>query len=71
MAAKDDLDTRFTAHLLDGAQQERCQEIRARAGDLAHLIVDTTPESREQSRALTKLEEVVFWASAAIARREH
>ena len=69
MNAKSDLDTRFTSHLLTEGQQMRCVEIRERAGELAHLIVDTTPESREQSVALTKLDEVVFWANAAIARR--
>lgn len=70
MPAKDDVDIRFTSHLLDTTQQERCQEIRERAGELAHLIVDTTPESREQSLAITALEETVFWANAAISRRE-
>ena len=35
---------------------------------LAEHIIDTTPESREQSLALTHLEEAMFWANAAIAR---
>jgi len=32
--------------------------------------VANTPESREQSLAITALEEAVMWANAAIARRE-
>jgi hypothetical protein len=32
--------------------------------------VEHTPESREQSLALTNLEQAVMWANAAIARRE-
>jgi hypothetical protein len=68
MITKNELNERFSAHLIDTTQQERCHEIRERAGEIAHLIADTTPESREQSLALTKLEEVVFWANAAISR---
>ena len=37
---------------------------------LAHLLVTNCPESRELSCALTKLEEAVMWANAAIARNE-
>ena len=32
------------------------------------LIAELTPPSREQSVALTKLDEVTFWANAGIAR---
>lgn len=34
----------------------------------ATFIVSHTPAGREQSLALTKLEEAMFWANAAIAR---
>lgn len=34
----------------------------------AHRVL--TPKSREQSTALTNLDQVVFWANAAIARNE-
>ncbi len=66
----EELTTRFTYHPPGGNQAERYSFIRAEAGDLATLIVENTPESREQSLAITKLEEVVFWANAAIARRD-
>ena len=34
------------------------------------MLVDECPDSRELSVALTKLEEAVMWANAAIARNE-
>ena len=34
----------------------------------AYQLVRRCPESRETSLALTKLEEAMFWANAAIAR---
>lgn len=62
--------TRFTYHPPHGDQAARYANLRSRAMELAQLIVETTPESREQSLALTALEEAVMWANAAIARRE-
>jgi hypothetical protein len=49
---------------------QRYAIIRAMAGDLASKILRSTPPSREQSLALTKLEECVFWANTSIARNE-
>lgn len=60
----------FTYHRPEGNQPERYERIRSEAGKLAHLIACNTPESREQSLALTKLEEAIFFANAAIARNE-
>ncbi len=37
---------------------------------LAQYVLALTPESREQSLAVTKLEEAMMWANAAIARNE-
>lgn len=36
--------------------------------DLMNVFVSRLPECRETSLALTKLEEAMFWANAAIAR---
>lgn len=66
----DELAIRFTYHAPHADQPDRYAEIRAEALSLADTVITLTPESREQSLALTKLEEVVFWANAAIARRE-
>lgn len=70
MIIETEIETRFTYHAPKGDQPERYQELRDEAKRLATLIVLRTPESREQSLALTKLEEATFWANAAIARRE-
>ena len=61
---------RFTYHKPVKDQPERYQEIRNLAGGMAAAIIRMTPESREQSLAITAIEEAVFWANAAIARRE-
>lgn len=65
-----DLENRFTYHAPKADQPKRYTAIREAAKMYAELIVDITPQSREQSIALTKLEEAVFWANAAIARNE-
>ena len=44
--------------------------ISARAKELARQIIELCPNGRERSKALTKLEECIFWTNAAIARRE-
>ena len=67
---KEELANRFTYHPPTGTQTERYEAIRSRAHEFADFIERTTPESREQSLAMTALEEAVFWANAAIARRE-
>ena len=46
----------FTYHPPRGDQPERYTKLRDEAKKFAHLIMDLTPESREQSLALTNLE---------------
>lgn len=70
MADDDDLVNRFTYHPPKGDQSKRYEEIRRQGLGLANLINEYTPPSREQSLALTHLEEAVMWANAAIARHE-
>lgn len=60
----------FTYHKPKEGQPERYIVIRDKAKSLAYDIAELTPESREQSLALTKLEEAVMFANAAIARNE-
>jgi hypothetical protein len=64
------LENRFTYHPPKDGQAQKYELIRATALNLAHLIDDLAPESREKSVAITKLEEAVMWANAAIARNE-
>lgn len=47
---------------------KRYRTIRDEGKSLAHTIDTTVPESREKSIALTRLEEVVMWSNAGIAR---
>jgi hypothetical protein len=65
-----DIENRFTYHAPKGDQPVRYESIRTATKDLAYMIEAACPDSRERSLALTKLEEAVMWANAAIARNE-
>jgi hypothetical protein len=58
----------FKYHAPTQSDIKKHQSIRDFAKSFAHLINESCIESREKSLALTKLEEVVMWANAAIAR---
>ena len=66
----DEIDIRFKYHAPKLDQPDRYNEMRSLAKRMAVSIVRLSPSSRERSLALTKLDEVVMWANAAIARRE-
>jgi hypothetical protein len=70
MATRDELINRFTYHPPKNDQSDRYVAIRKAGLDFALLIFDTTPESREQSVAFTKIDEAVQAANSAIARNE-
>ncbi|MCW5942914.1 MAG: hypothetical protein KIS66_11825 [Fimbriimonadaceae bacterium] len=70
MVTQADLDNRFVYHAPLPGQTERYRSLRDQAKSLAEAIVAGTPESREQSLALTNLEQAIMWANAAIARNE-
>lgn len=63
-------ENRFTYHIPFGDQAERYSKIRQALGELAHLLDEVCPPSRELSIAMTKLDEVSFFANASIARNE-
>lgn len=65
-----DLVSRFTYHPPKDGQADKYHVIRENALEIAKGLVTACPPSRELSLALTKLEEAVFWANAAIARHE-
>ena len=65
-----DLDNIFTYHAPKGDQQERYVAIRQKAKEFAELVQDTTPASREQSLAITAIQQATQWANAAIAINE-
>lgn len=65
-----DIENNFTYHAPKPDQISRYTEIRQNAKLTAELIDHLCPDSREKSLAMTKLEEAVMWANAAIARNE-
>jgi hypothetical protein len=64
------IDNDFTYHAPHGDQLARYAAMREAGRQLAIKIVESTPISREQSLALTHLENAIFCANAAIARNE-
>ena len=67
---KYDIENNFSCCACNNDKCVYCGNIRARARQLAHLIDDSCPDSRERSLAFTKLEEAVMWANAAIVRNK-
>lgn len=64
------LENNFTYHSPKGDQAARYQTIRTYGQALARIIMNNSIPSREQSLAITKVEEAVMWANAGIARNE-
>ena len=67
---KDSLSHRFQFHPADAQNtKDNHERVRDICLEAANQILDVTGNSfREQSLAITKLEEAMFWANAAIAR---
>jgi hypothetical protein len=65
-----DLEKRFMYHEVNDNKEERMADIRIATLELAMLINDVAPESREKPLSITHLEEVVFWANSAISRND-
>ena len=63
-----DLENRFTYHPPKGDQPRLYQDIRDAGRALAEIIDVRAPDGREKALALTKIEEAVMWANAAVAR---
>ncbi|MCM3494543.1 hypothetical protein M4D52_13975 [Paenibacillus lactis] len=64
------IENNFRYHAPKPGQPEIYQQIREKAKELAYLIDELAPNSREKALAMTNLEQSVFWANAAIARNE-
>lgn len=67
-AEHDALADRFASHACTDDQQVDMGIVRNSALTTGRLVTQLTKPCRETSLALTKLEEAVFWANAAIAR---
>lgn len=64
-----DLQNRFQYHPPKDEQTKQSHEIvRQIMFDAAKAVNELCPEGREKSLAITKLEEAMMWANAAIAR---
>jgi hypothetical protein len=64
------IENNFRYHAPKEGQPEKYQAIREKAKELAYLIDELCPNSREKSLAFTNLEQSVMWANASIARNE-
>lgn len=64
----DELINRFAYHAPTPEKVERHSVVRSEVYDLADWFQVWLPDGREKSLAITKLEEAMFWANAAIAR---
>ena len=64
-----DVENRFAFHAATTKEKrEDHTSVRNFCKELGLHFVDELPDGREKSLALTKLEEAMFWANAAIAR---
>ncbi|OME23406.1 Acb2/Tad1 domain-containing protein [Paenibacillus odorifer] len=62
------IENNFKYHVPKEGQPEIYEEIRNKAKELAELIDEKCPKSRESSLAMTNLEQAVMWANAGVAR---
>lgn len=65
-----DIDNRFDYHRPTPERVQAHESVREECRNLAHVLDANVPPSREKALALTNLEQVMFWANAAIARQE-
>lgn len=64
----DRIENAFTYHAPKDGKPQKYEAIRNKAKELAYLVEELCPDSREKSLAMTKLEECSMWANASIAR---
>ena len=69
MLSIEEIHDRVTYHSPSPAGVDRHARLSAAFEALMTVVNDTCPNGREQSLAFTNLEQAMFWANAAIARR--
>jgi hypothetical protein len=66
-----DLENRFNYHTPRSTKRREAHTgIRLSCHELAKYLDEMIPEGREKSLAITNLEQVMFWANAALARQQ-
>ncbi|KKK88213.1 hypothetical protein LCGC14_2745460 [marine sediment metagenome] len=68
MITKDRINHDFSYHPATPKTGPKHDRVRELLLETAAQLVDIVPDGREQSVAVTKLEEAMFWANAGIAR---
>lgn len=65
----EDIENRFAFHAATTEEKRDAHtSVRQNCRALADFINEKCPDGREKSLAVTGLEEVMFWANAALAR---
>lgn len=67
---QDEINNMFSYHAPKADQPARYEALRAKAKELATLIVESTPKCADQTAAIRKLRECIMTANAAIAINE-
>lgn len=67
---KNQIENNFRYHAPKDGQPQKYESIREKAKEMAYLIDELCPNSREKSIAITNLETAILWANASIARNE-
>lgn len=62
------IENEYMYHAPKEGQSEKYDQLRDKAKELAYLIDELCPNSREKSLANTKLQESAMWANASVAR---
>ncbi|EJW14736.1 DUF7681 family protein [Paenibacillus alvei] len=64
------IENNFKYHAPKEGQPAKYEAIREKAKELANVIEELCPNSREKSLVMTNLEQAMMWANASIARNE-
>lgn len=67
---QEEIKRRFNQHPPTDERARAHRLARTSVKWLAEMLNETLPEGREKATAFTKLEEVLMWSNAAIARQE-
>ena len=62
------LDYNFNHHSPTSEQIEKYDAIRDKFKEVAELICEICPESRERTESMVNIEQAMFWANASVAR---